>query len=421
MIEIPSMLRRANSRNSDILAQKVSKLTAKFADLWQTTGPGISPIGRIYDQSEQIENESTLREVLRGKNREPKSREEARIQSVRLKTWIRDLLLRSLDSNRRVGVSGLLDTFFDAGEGFALRAREFDGELGSAGIFQALRNVWIVNSLQAGFGLPVHVNPSCFAYSLLYTYTDNFLDDCRVPDDDKSSFGSEFGRRLSGIDTRTDWAILLRVGRLVHVIEEEFPRSTFPEVYDSLLAIHRAQLNSLRQHTDNSSDILRLSVEKGGTSVLADGYITKGELTSLEQEFSFGYGVFLQFIDDLQDVVEDIDCGSQTLFTLAARDGKLDDITTRFVAFMNRILNLLPVITKARLGGLSDLIVQSCCGLALETVALHPALFSKEFVRQYEYYSPLRFEAIRCFHEEFQTPESSIFVKQFESCQREVA
>jgi hypothetical protein len=53
-------------------------------------------------------------------------------------------------------------------------------------------------------------------------------------------------------------------------------------------------------------DILAMSIEKGGSSVLADAYLINGTLTEKEATFFFGYGVLLQICDDLQDGKKDL-------------------------------------------------------------------------------------------------------------------
>ena len=114
--------------------------------------------------------------------------------------------------------------------------------------------------------------------------------------------------------------------RLVGLVEGEFPRRSFPDVFESLLAIHRGQIRSLGQHGARpltERELLATSCEKGGTSVLADLYLVAGEASPAVERFAFGYGVALQLLHDLLDVVADLAAGHQTLFTLAARGGRL--------------------------------------------------------------------------------------------------
>jgi hypothetical protein len=49
-------------------------------------------------------------------------------------------------------------------------------------------------------------------------------------------------------------------------------------------------------------DVLAIGLEKGGTSILADGYLVGNTLSSAPAAFLFGWGAFLQLADDLQDV-----------------------------------------------------------------------------------------------------------------------
>jgi hypothetical protein len=394
------------------LGKRVSILTSRFSSMWNCVAPLASPIGKAFSPTEQLRNELKLREMLPERTHERLSQSEVKTRILRLKNGVRDLVLESVSTGYREEISGFLDACFDAADDFANRAKEFDTNLSNEGIFQALRNIWITNSIQASFGMPVRVNASAFAYSLLYTYTDNFLDDRTVSHAEKEKFGFAFGRRLAGFDADSDTQLFSKVSELVRLIEEEYPRDSFPEVYASLLAIHHAQQSSLQQRTDTSSDILRLTVQKGGSSVLADGYLVKGKLSSIEQEFCFGYGVFLQLIDDLQDIEEDLTGASETLFTRAVHEGTPDDITMQLAAYVHRILNLATSMTKSRLDGLNELILQGSNGLILVSVALHPGLFSEQFVETNEPFSPLTFEAIRSMHKEWASPDTILISNQ---------
>ena len=95
-----------------------------------------------------------------------------------------------------------------------------------------------------------------------------------------------------------------------------------------------------------AADVLRLSCAKGGTSVLADACLIRGWLTEAESSFAFEWGVLLQLGDDLQDLREDMQGGSETLFSLAAASGKpLDDAAIQLLRFsehVGRRMNELP-------------------------------------------------------------------------------
>ena len=99
----------------------------------------------------------------------------------------------------------------------------------------------------------------------------------------KLAFNHRFQRRLQGEDVRPANAYEATISQLVGMIESQWDRARYPQVYESLLAIHAAQARSLGLVAPGASpyelDVLGISFEKGGTSVLADGYLVAGWLT----------------------------------------------------------------------------------------------------------------------------------------------
>ena len=126
-----------------------------------------------------------------------------------------------------------------------------------------------------------------------------------------------------------------KVWALVDKIESQYDRTRHPDVYRSLLAIQNAQEESvgLRREAGLPPDqVLHGVFAKGGTSVLADGYLAAGLLTQEQEEFAFGWGVLLQLADDLQDVAEDLAAGTATLFSQTSTE-PLDVVTNRVFEF----------------------------------------------------------------------------------------
>ena len=398
--------------HQSIVEERLADLTSKFSVLWERVSDTSFLQAKTYSSQQQEENERRSEKLLLETEHESKSVNGIEKRFDRLRSCVRDLVLESIEQEKREQIKEMLFSCSNAGDEFVHRAREFDPGLRSESIFQALRNVWIINSMQAAFGLPISVNPSGFAYSMLYAYTDNYLDSESVSQHEKVEFGYSFGLRLAGFDVSAESPLISRVSSLVRLIEVEYPRALFPKVYASLLAIHSAQQASLQQRLNNSQGfekgILNLSVEKGGASVVADAYLAKGELAPAEIDFAFGYGVFLQFIDDLQDVKEDLMGGSETLFTLAAKESTLDSITNRLTQFLYKVLFSVSPLSGPRADGLTELILQGSVGLILESIALNSELFSMEFSRTTEIFSPLKFDAIRRLHRKRTTLESRL-------------
>ena len=87
-----------------------------------------------------------------------------------------------------------------------------------------------------------------------------------------------------------------------------------------MYAIQKGQTDSLKLLQDNGlkeSGIKDICFEKGGASVLADGYLVAGRLTTEQERALFGYGVYLQLLDDIQDVNEDTESNTRTIFSCA--------------------------------------------------------------------------------------------------------
>ena len=114
-------------------------------------------------------------------------------------------------------------------------------------IFQSLRNVWIMNCIQVLLGIGISVTPSVFAYSMLYPYTDNFLDAGKVSERQKRETNDRLEKRLGGEPVRSETLLENRLFKLVEMIEGQFDRKLFPMVYRSLIGIHAAQVRSMRQ------------------------------------------------------------------------------------------------------------------------------------------------------------------------------
>ena len=121
--------------------------------------------------------------------------------------------IRQLDSLPSQAFSGV-------SEEFVRMARAFDPKLSGEDIYQAGRNAWTANGLQWLRGLPVEITPSILAYSLLYPYTDNYLDDPAIPVASKRAFNERFRRRLAGEALTTANAQERTIFDLIAMIEQ---------------------------------------------------------------------------------------------------------------------------------------------------------------------------------------------------------
>jgi hypothetical protein len=253
--------------------------------------------------------------------------------------------------------------------------------------------------LQPLLGARIEITPSILGYSLLYPYSDNYLDREDVSAAAKLRFCDRFRDRLHGerLPAQDDREAALWT--LVNLIEDQYPRAHYPQVFDCLLAIHRAQEESIAQLRSGNRygdvEVLRMSCAKGGSSVLADGCLAHGCLSADESRFSFEWGVLLQLGDDLQDVREDMRRGSVTLFTRSATQGRsLDTLVIQLLNFSEHVaarMDRLPNGTAM----LKNLLRMSWRSLIIGAIANSHEFFSSSFLQEAERSSPFRFEFLR--------------------------
>ncbi|HKM92493.1 MAG TPA: class 1 isoprenoid biosynthesis enzyme [Prolixibacteraceae bacterium] len=289
--------------------------------------------------------------------------------------------------------------FVEITKSFFKMARQFDPAVKIEDVFQASRNLWIVNTLQLLMGMEPSVSPSVFAYSMLYPYSDNYLDDPTVSKPDKIEFSKRFRQKLDGTKGVVPANRLEKqIFELVELIESDWDREQFPKVYESLLAIHDAQTRSILLVNSNAlteKELLEICIEKGGTSVLADGYLINGNLNKDQERFCFGFGAFLQFVDDIQDVKEDSIAGVKTFFTHAAENNTFEEVFNRSVSFTNKVLSGVSCFQFENEDGMKGIMSKSVQMLMLEAIALNSKTVGVEYALQIEEFSPLSFDYLR--------------------------
>jgi hypothetical protein len=373
-------------------------------EAWQQSEGLWNSSPRHYTPTEQAGREKAYDRALREVRRE--ATKASRTHSASAAGQIEQRLVASFARFAAAALDlddaaiGLLTRhFLPIGTQLARWARKFDSSLSTGDIIQASRNAWTACGLQPLLGAPMELTPAILAYSLLYPYTDNYLDQQHISRGEKLRFSEKFrcrlrGERLSPVNhhERSVWT-------MVQLIEEQYPRDRYPAVFESLLAIHCAQEQSLAQLGNvgriTEQDLLRISCFKGGTSVLADAFLVHGHLTAQQSRFAFEWGVLLQLGDDLQDVHEDLERASDTLFTRAVRSGcRLDDLASQLLNFSDVVaaqMIALPHGDETH----NALLRMSWRSLILMAVAQAHECFSPAMLDDLERCSPFRFAFLR--------------------------
>jgi hypothetical protein len=421
-------------RQRESVAQQVERLTRRYLEEWQGCDKDLPAKPRTYSPREQAQNERQAGRMLDGLQAELKraataaahadaDRQDADAARQRIMDGMFDFARGQLDVRQEDLEMVRSAGFLKLAEDFVSEARRFDPQMHSADIFQASRNVLSMGYMQFLLDLPVRLTPSIFAYSMLYPYSDNLLDDPSISLEERKAFNLRFRQRLEGTQAALDPGGLegsrtlapnckcggtsrpstrgleVRIWELTAMVETEYPRDSFPQVYESLLAIHSAQGKSMLQRRPGAGpyelDVMGISIEKGGASTLADGYLVAGALSAEQAAGCFGYGAFTQLMDDLEDVDEDRKAGFQTIFSQLAGHWKLDGLTRRAMRFAGGIIRRMeafPNREARRLAVNMDLAVQM---LFAFSAGSHPAYYSRSFLEELERRLPVRFAFVK--------------------------
>jgi hypothetical protein len=383
------------------MPEVVSRLRDTFVGIWHDADPKTTIDAPGYTPAEQERNEVELEAFVdlltRESRRAGRRREIDAAGERRIVRAFGGLAAGALRWDGRQIEPLLANGFRDALKAFPARARRFDPSLRPEDIYQAARNALTMHCLQSLLGVPVASTPAVLGYSLLYPYTDNLLDDESLDVAAKLAFSRRLADRLRGREVEPGDPREARIFELVAMIEGRFPRARFPDVFASLLAIHRAQERSLALLGGtaplSTRTIAEIGVEKGGTSVLADGYLVAGALTPAQAECIFGLGVFLQLRDDLEDVEDDAACGLGTVFS-ARRDGCLDDPTARALAVGRAVLGGLDCFDAPSARPVRDIMARSLQLTISDAAASFPARYTPAYLDELERRSPFRFACL---------------------------
>ncbi len=286
---------------------------------------------------------------------------------------------------------------------FIQQAMEEDGQLSLESLGQAIRNFWITALLQTAYGKKVTFTQPLYGYSMLYPYTDNVLDSQTSAPGSKTSFCKKLTLHLLNIADVNEMSQTedpyQRVWDQVQKIYDTYPPAQYKNVQNSLLAIHEAQIESLKQQNDSmlpyEVDLLGKSFYKGGTSVLADAFLVDPELSHEGQVFAYTYGAVLQLCDDLQDMESDKMAKHFTIFSQLKDHYVLDALLNKVNGFLDHSLHLLEMLKLSSDYNIQLIISKNTRLLLAYAVLQHDYAFSKSYVRQIYQYLPVRPKALK--------------------------
>lgn len=284
------------------------------------------------------------------------------------------------------------EAFYRITKQFMRDARDFDKTLCIEDITQAIRNVWIILILEKMFHEPLHYHPAIFAYSMLYPYTDNYLDAPEITMKEKRAFNDWLSRRLRAKTVTYEQEEQQAVNRLIMMIEAYYPRHQYPDVYHALLSIQKGQMNSLLQYdVKDDSTLLDISIAKGGASVLADGYLIRGTMNQQEMEFCTHFGFLLQVADDIQDLDEDLHNQYGTLLTTTKSKYERTILCETYFSYVHEVIQHICPNTDA---SLKDFVETNCRLLIYFSLMQYSTYYSKIFLHHVKKRIPLQMKDI---------------------------
>jgi len=284
-----------------------------------------------------------------------------------------------------------LDDFQDELKDFLIHARKFAPELSIEEIGQAIRNYVVyamfneMNQIRPGFSM------ACFGYSMLYPFTDNYIDNPQCSDMDKVKYNQIIRDKIAGKEVHPESMHEQKTCEFLSAIESEYPRDSEPTIFTLLSMMLEAQEDSLRQQNNGASlslsERLDISLYKGGISVLIDRFFVKKEITEDDLIFYLGFGFFLQLADDLQDIREDSRAGHQTVLTVDESCGYKEKTANKMLHFVYQILHDF----QAENDVFKNFILNNCYQLIYSSAGGSREFFSQEYMEKLEKYLPVTY------------------------------
>ena len=179
----------------------VEAQVAQTIEVWNRGAARSAQDGPRYSLKEQQQREKAydqgLRAVEREARRNPRSKAERLQSQDRIVASFAHFSATALDLEGET-VKLLTDDLLPVGTKLARWARRFDASLGMSDIIQACRNAWTACGLQPLLGEHIGITPAILGYSLLYPYSDNYLDREDISSEAKLRFSERFRARLRG-------------------------------------------------------------------------------------------------------------------------------------------------------------------------------------------------------------------------------
>lgn len=370
----------------------VTQLTPRIAAAWKRADTTFPSLYASVSPKKQHENEvwieksgNQLKSCLQSYPTIATSKKKAQWKQTMLRT-LDDLLI----SESILGISDVMShetfqAFQDQMKSMLRMIRSFDPDLSLQDIGQAFRNYLVYAVFRELNGLPQRCTPAIFGYSMLYPYTDNYLDCPDHSPEEKAHYNRMIYKKLKGTPYSCSSEHESKTADLLSSIESVYSRDADSEAFSGLLLMLEAQENSQNQ-TEHSSllttdEILKISIYKGGLSVLLDRFFIDHPITEQDLYFYYGFGFMLQLCDDIQDIGQDRESGSHTLLSRRSPQEAAETVN-KLLHFTNTLFASCATPSPA----FRDFLLHSCFQLVLTSAVGSGAYFPEAYLESLEPY-----------------------------------
>lgn len=287
----------------------------------------------------------------------------------------------------------LLDALKRETKHFIDKVRNFDETLNQEQIWQTLKNYLVYAMIVELQGEEQNAKSPILAYSLLYPYTDNYIDDKQVSIQEKERYNRMIASKLMEEAVRPEKPLEEKTCCLLDMILKDYEGEKQKRIAETLLHLLEAQNQSITQQKAGVAEeqILEISIRKGSTSVLADYLFAASDWLEDEEKFYLKFGFLLQLVDDLQDIKEDRENERHTLMTQAEEKKKLEQCVNHLLWFSwNVICGFNPKNPEIK-----SFILKNCVEISLLAVAMNQQFFPMEYLKALEPYLPFSLEFLK--------------------------
>lgn len=142
---------------------------------------------------------------------------------------------------------------------------------------------------------------------------------------------------------------------------------------------------------------MRISIQKGGASVIANGMLINGEMTASQYQFCVEYGYLLQIIDDIQDQEEDSVASHHTLASILTKKQERSALSNQLLHYIQDVVWHRFPVQRAHI---QACIASNCTQLLITSVLKNPTWYPALYIRQLKQYLPFHESILNEFENE---------------------